>query len=392
MAINNKSGVNLFKVLYGMSFTEIPVMVFSDPGMGKSSIMRSLANIKGVNLYMKSANKLTDVEVMGIPYTQDTATGKELRYSTPEYIKELNSDNGILFFDELTTAPTSIQKMLLTIIQDCEFNEFKIPKSTFRVAAGNYSNIVGTEQMSMALMNRFANFHWDFDLKDFSDGFTSGWNNYEIPIINPKEVREGKELNYKNTVIEFLRSHPTEGYRMPEEIIDRTDVSFPTPRSWDNLTIALSILDGNEPEFIQCVIDSLVGPSTGSLFYKYMKKNNVVRIDITQYVGNEGNFVLPDPDKHDQVSYIMKSLMFYMNKDAMKYKKLWIRVNNLLHNKDKKYGDYVQYDTLVMQYINAGVNKLLKTCQTIEEKSVLVKELYANIDDWNDLQSVSLMK
>lgn len=391
MAINSKN-VNLFKVLYGMSFTEIPVMVFSDPGMGKSSIMRSLAQIKGVNLYMKSANKLTDVEVMGIPYTQDTHSGKELKYSTPEYIKELNSDNGILFFDELTTAPTSIQKMLLTIIQDCEFNEFTIPKSTFRVAAGNYNNVVGTEQMSMALMNRFANFHWDFDLKDFSDGFTSGWNNYEIPIINPKEVREGKELNYKNIVVEFLKAHPTEGYKMPEEIIDRMDVSFPTPRSWDNLTVALSVLDGNDEEYIKCIIDSLIGPSTGSLFYKYMKKNNVSRIDITQCLGKEDSFYLPDPDKHDQVSYIMKSLMFYMNKDALKYKELWIRVNNLLHNKDNKYGDYIPYDTLVMQYITAGIDKLFRTCQSVEEKSLLIKELYSKIDDWNDLHSVSMMR
>lgn len=374
--------VSMFKILHGMSYTGIPVMIFGECGIGKSSIIRYLGKIKNVPTFTKSANKLTDIEVMGIPYISDVKTEenavngvekftKELKYSLPKYIKELQKNpNGILFFDEITTAPESIQTMLLTIIQDCEFNEFQIPKSTFRVAAGNYNNIVGTKQMSMALMNRFANFHMEFDTDQFIDGFTSGWTNYEEALRNEDpDVILKKELKYRNVIAKFLKTHKDYGHKMPEEVIDKTDVSFPTPRSWENVAIALSILDCNDDEYITTIIDALIGPECGKLFFNFMKTEKVFEMDLNDFIGKEDEFRIPDPEKHDQVHYIMKSIMYLMTKDAKKYYSLWISIINVLHNKDSKYGDYIGYDNYIMKFIRAAFQIVMDSCESIEEKS-----------------------
>lgn len=396
--------VSMFKILHGMSYTGIPTLLLGDPGIGKSAIVRYLGQVKNVPTFVKSANKLTDVEVMGIPYTydakiEDDATGaekytKDLRYSLPKYIKELQKNpNGILFFDEITTAPESIQTMLLTIIQDCEFNEFQIPKSTFRVAAGNYNNVIGTKQMSLALMNRFANFHIDFDVDAFCDGFTSGWTDYEEAIINEnKDEILKKDLKYRNVIAKFLKSHKDYGHKMPEDIVDRTDISFPTPRSWENVAIALSILDGNDDEYVKTIINALVGPECGLLFFNFMKTENVFEMDLNEFIGREDQFKIPDPNKHDQVHYIMKSIMYLMTKDSKKYLPLWKVITNTLHNKDKKYGNYIGYDNYIMKYINAAVQLILNSIEDINEKSKIIKNLYAEIDDWNDLHANSQIK
>jgi len=396
------SKVSMFKILHGMSYTGIPTMIFGECGLGKSSMIRYLGQIKNVPCFVKSANKLTDIEVMGIPYTVDVKSTdengvefytKDVKYSLPKYIKELQKNpNGILFFDEITTAPESIQTMLLTIIQDCEFNEFKIPETTFRVAAGNYSNIVGTKQMSMALMNRFANFHMEFDVDEFCDGIQSGWTNYELAVINEdKEEILKKQMKYIAYLVKFLKSHRDYGHKMPEEVIDKTDVSFPTPRSWDNVIKALSILDGNDDDYQKEIIKALVGPDAGNLFWNFMKTEKVFELDLTQFYGKESEFKIPHPDKHDEVHYIMKSIMYLMKNDTKKSLELWKTITNHLHNKDNKYGSYIGFDNFIMKYINAAVQLIMNSCTDIQEKSKTVIALNKEIDDWNDLHSSSLI-
>lgn len=387
-----------------MSYTGIPVMLFSPPGLGKTATVKYLAEIKGVPYFAKSANKLTDVELMGIPYIQDkpidpdaraekSAYTKDLAYSLPNYIKELNKNpNGILFFDEITTAPESIQTMLLTIIQDCYFNEFKIPETTFRVCAGNYLNTVGTKQISQALMNRFCIFHIKPDVDFFIEGSESGWTNYEFAVINTdQEEILRKRMYYTKLRNKFLTAHRDLCYREPEEIIAETDYQFPTYRSWDNLVRALSILDGNDDEYIRCIIDGFVGPDVGQLFHTFMKsENKVFTLDLTKFVGKESEFKLPDPDKHDQVSYIMRSIMYLMKEDPVKYKELWKRVINVLHNKDNKYGDYTGYNNFIVQYINAGMRLVVDPIKDVKDQSAILKELNAEIDDWNELHSTNM--
>jgi MoxR-like ATPase len=151
----------LFKLMHGLYHTKVPTMIWSDPGRGKTSTVKFVGNKLGVPVEMRSGNKSDPTDFSGIPYLMEqkgegTAGEKVLNFSEPKYVRIMkNNPNGILFFDEITTCPPVIQSALLSIIQDCEFGEFSIPDTIFRVAAGNYNTVAGTQTMSLALMNRF---------------------------------------------------------------------------------------------------------------------------------------------------------------------------------------------------------------------------------------------
>ena len=183
----------LFKLLFGLYHTKIPTMIWGNPGGGKTSTVTFLGKTLGMPTEIRSGNKSDPTDFSGIPYLiegKGEGSEKTLKFSEPKYVQIMKgSPDGILFFDEITTCSPVIQVALLSIIQDCQFGEFEIPRTIYRVAAGNYNNITGTHNMSLALMNRFCHIFYDMDINFFMDGFVSGWQNYEEAKINKEEVK-----------------------------------------------------------------------------------------------------------------------------------------------------------------------------------------------------------
>ncbi|MCL2808978.1 MAG: AAA family ATPase [Treponema sp.] len=357
----------LYKLLYGLYHTKVPTMIWGNPGGGKTSTVNFIGKNLNVPTVIRSGNKSDPVDFSGVPYLIDCANtegGKALRYSEPKYVQIMKeSPNGILFFDEITTCSPVIQVALLSIIQDCQFGEFEIPKSIYRVAAGNYNNITGTHNMSLALMNRFCHIFYDMNMEFFLDGFISGWQNYENCKINNSNDQIDKNLNYRLAVTNFLKQHPDLLNSFPADgaVSDPHEFAYPTPRSWEMIVKILSVLDGNEGEYIQELVKGCIGETTGNFFLKFLEDHKGLEIEIPSFVGKEDKFRLPYPDRHDHVYQIMASMVYYLEQDPKKYMELWIHVINVLHNEDNKYGNYASYDGLIMKYLFSNIKLLLDT-------------------------------
>lgn len=407
-----KTNQDLFKLLYGMYHTGVPVMVFGNAGIGKTSIIKQLGRVLNVTTVTKSSSKVTDVDLTGIPYLVDVLDNgkevnpadvvnvrchKEVRISVPTYVKQLNNDpNGILFFDELSTASIDVQKQMLSLIQDCELNDFTIPKSTFRVAAGNYSNIQGNKPLSRALLNRFCHIHAQANIDAMINGFVSGFNNYEVCKLNSKDEAEHKLIQYKILVTDFWKAYPQYLDNMPEDIVSEEDQGFPSPRAWENACKILSVLDCNDDEYIETLICGVLGDGPGKLFLTYKNSNELFDIDIREWVGKESTVTLPHPDDMHEVYQITSSVVAYFEKDCKKYLDLWARIINLLHNKDNKYGKYTPYDNIIKTFMTSSTIILNKYSSEHEPEliSKKIKEWAGNapgtpIEDWNDLYSLS---
>ena len=395
--------VQLFKLIQGLSHVpDVPILILSDPGLGKSATVYQLGEVLQKKVEMKSGNKMDPTDLNAIPYVVhptlkearefadavDHKNGEaEMHYAVPPFIKTLQENPGsILFFDEITTCPANIQAAMLSIIQDCKAGEFEIPRSTIRIAAGNYSNIIGTVRMSLALMNRFCIIHHKFDVDYFCEGLVSGFQNFEYSKLNPKESRKKKELDYRIMVSKFLKKYPDYGHCMPEDIINETDVSFPTPRTWEKLCQAMAVLDDNGDEFNKIIIDGLVGPEVGNLFRIFLSETERFNFDISSYVGRERELKLPHPNQHDEVNQIMSSLMFYFKDEPGKYLPLWKQMFNVLHNKDNKYGKYTGYDNFIMKYLMSSV-QIMSRARILDAKEA--KALAADVDDWNEMAGLS---
>jgi len=376
----------LSKLLLGLYAAKVPTMIWSDPGVGKTSTVKQIGEILNVPTVMRSGNKSDPTDFSGIPYLTGGDTNKEMRMSLPTYVKELDqAKNGILFFDEINTCPQQIQNALLSIIQDCQYSEFTIPRTTFRVAAGNYVETAGNRQMSAALANRFIHLFAEADVEYWCAGFISGFRNYEVPKINKlgSEAQVQKLLKYRLAMVDFMKQHPDYLKMTPKEMINREDVAYPSPRSWDNASVILSVLDENEPEFVNELICGVLGTQVGPLFLNFTANYKGLGIELEDYVGKETKFRLPDPDAHDQVSKIMASMVYYLGIDPKKYLPLWMQVINVLFNQDKKYGNYPSYRNLIMAYLGSNLTELVrKKVITATEVKTKIRE---GIDGYDDL-------
>jgi len=357
----------LFKLLYGLYHAKVPTMIWGNPGGGKTSTVKFLGNKLGVSTEIRSGNKSDPTDFSGIPYLTDGKNengGKILKFSEPKYVQVMKDNpNGILFFDEITTCSPVIQVALLSIIQDCQFGEFEIPKTIYRVAAGNYNNITGTHNMSLALMNRFCHIFYKMDIDLFVDGFVSGFENYEEAKINSPEDRKNKENFYRLAVVNFVTQRPEYLDAFPDDgaVPDPRLFAYPTARSWDMVVDILSVLDENEPEYFGELIKGCVGEDAGNFFIKYIKDYKGLEINIPDFVGKENEFRLPSPKRPDHVSQVMSSVVYYLKHDPKKYLELWIQAINVLHEES--------YDSLIMKYLYSNIKYLLKT-KTIDGKDL----------------------
>jgi predicted metal-dependent peptidase len=202
------------------------------------------------------------------------------------------------------------------------------------------------------------------DIDFFTDGFVSDFKNYETAKINSKEDRINKENHYRLAVVKFVKDHVADKYldAFPTDgaVSDPHEFAYPTPRSWEMVVKILSVLDENEPEYLEELVKGCIGETAGNLFIKFIENYKGLEIDIPGFVGREEEFRLPRPDRHDHVSQIMASVVFYLEHDPEKYMELWIQVVNVLHNENNTYGNYASYDGIIMKYLYSNMQLLLR--------------------------------
>lgn len=225
------------------------VFVQGQPGIGKSQAVRQLADnlekMLGKKVFVNDVRLMlfTPVDLRGIP----VADMKErvAIWLIPEVFRFSDDERviNILFLDELTAAPSSLQAAAYQIALDRRLGEHRIPANTFIIAAGNRlgDNAIAYE-MPTALRNRFIHFELMINLDE--------WINWaQINGIHPM-------------VIEFLKSNPD---KFSTDDFDTQSNIIVTPRSWEILSNLLNTLDGDVNDQ-EPYISGVIGTSLASLF------------------------------------------------------------------------------------------------------------------------------
>jgi hypothetical protein len=193
-----------------------PVFIWGSPGVGKSSVVRRVAEQNGLPLLDIRASLLDPTDLRGIPSIQD---GRAV-WCPPEFLPREEQPPGILFFDELNAAPPLVQASLYQLTLDRRVGEYDLPEGWRIIAAGNRSEDVSIVfRMPAALSNRFI--HVDFEI-DFED-----WRDWAVDTgIHPMVVGF---LGVRRELLFDMRN---------------TDRGFPTPRSWEIVSDTLKAMGG----------------------------------------------------------------------------------------------------------------------------------------------------
>ncbi len=254
----------------------IPVLLWGKPGEGKSSFLESLSqpNFPVLTL-IASIHDPTDFS--GLPIMQD---GK-VHYAIPEWVENFGEEGeGILFLDELTTAPPSVQAALLRVVLERKVGFHDLPEKVRIVSAANPPDLMtGGWELSPPLRNRFVHLPWELSAEVYKNALLNGYDNAPLPNIS-KEEHAAALQEYKLLVHGFLSRNPNLLTSSPET--DR--YGFASPRSWDYAAalmascavLNLSPLQGNtESKVFLELLSGCVGEGITANFLGFLKNLKV---------------------------------------------------------------------------------------------------------------------
>lgn len=215
-----------------------PVMLWGPPGVGKSDMVRQVGLRENAAVIDIRLSQMEPSDLRGIPFRIDD----KVEWATPAILPDAkkHGEKGILFLDEITSAPPSVSAAAYQLILDRRLGEYQVPDGWAIFAAGNRQGDRGvTYTMPAPLANRFSHFDVDTHLDDW------------VAWAYQNEIDE--------KVIAFLRFRP-------ELLFDfdpaHNPVAFPSPRSWEFAHRSLHKFGGNS-ELLQGTLQACVGPAAG---------------------------------------------------------------------------------------------------------------------------------
>lgn len=273
--------------------TKIPVLFISNPGLGKTTILKRYAEKNNMFLQTLIGSRFTPEELAGY---QVNNGGTSLTHMNPSWYEEIieNEKKGfptLLFIDELSTCSESVQGTLLTLIFDRTIGHGKfLPENCLIVAAANYAdNLSCFMNILSPTLNRFIiiNLNENYTSLDMAEEFLKpakepAYHNLFPMNQNQKEWYETKFYEFwRNTFIKY--SDPESSYGIIDisnpklsDIYTENDgvvynfISGRTLSYLQNAVKAYSELGINNKELFNKMVDGLVG--AGSCSFKDKKQ------------------------------------------------------------------------------------------------------------------------
>ena len=239
----------------GGDIQQLPsVMLWGPPGVGKSQSVREIAS----SLEESTGKKIcvTDVRLLlfnpidlrGIPTANEDKT--LAIWLKPQIFQMDPSDDiiNILFLDEISAAPQSVQAAAYQIVLDKDVGEHRLPRNCIVIAAGNrVTDKSVAYKMPKALANRLLHI-------EVKQNFDS-WREWAVQ----------KGINDK--VLGFLtfRQDLLMGFDPSTD-----DLAFATPRAWEMVSEILNMTGGDVSRMFP-MIAGLVGEGTAIEFRTWAK-------------------------------------------------------------------------------------------------------------------------
>lgn len=240
--------------------TNVPINLEGPPGIGKSSIMYQLAKELGVPCGTLIASLCDPTDFGGFP----VVVNGRLERVPLGTIRDLSEKGGILFVDEITTAPPAIQAALLRGILDRVFGDTKLHADTRIVCACNPPDQAsGGYEMSLPLISRLARIKLVPTLEEVQNYF------YAIGADASPLRALGSDL------AATLEADPGLLQLDPPPGAQQTGRAWGNPRNWERaLTLIAGALDAGEDdsgEIVGVALAGNVGPDAGSAYMAIRK-------------------------------------------------------------------------------------------------------------------------
>lgn len=202
------------KLLVELVKADIPTHLTSSPGLGKSSLVKQVADLLNLKVIDYRLSTAEPVDLKGLP---SVVNGRSRFVPTEEFPLEGDAipegyKGWLLFFDEISNATMATQAAAYSIILDREIGIHKLHPAVRIVTAGNNvdDGAAVTGEMSTALKSRLAHINLTLSVDAWLD-----W---------------AMKNNIHYSITSFIKFKPTMLYAFDPKVDADT---FPCSRTWE---------------------------------------------------------------------------------------------------------------------------------------------------------------
>ena len=261
------------------------IMLRGAPGVGKSTIVRSVAKELGIGFIDVRLAQMERVDFAGLPSVREGMT----EWNVPSFWPRDMKSKGIILLDEITSAPSDCQVAAYSVVLDRRIpnSNYVLPNGWLIVAAGNRTcDRAVVKTMSSALANRFVHFEVEANAED--------WVKWAITNdINP-------------AIIGFINYRPSHLLKMEGQNLEQ---GWPSPRSWERVSNVIKMFNGNT-ELLRKVVYGLIGNGVGLEFMEFFKMSSEFDSILEVMVNEKAEFVLPD--KNDKKYAVASAVIYHL--------------------------------------------------------------------------------
>jgi hypothetical protein len=244
---------------------DLPVLLWGEPGIGKTAALTQLAEALDLPLTTVIASVHEPSDFSGLPVLGDDPATHGVPMAPPDWaVRLVQAGRGLLFLDELSTAPPAVQAALLRLVLERRIGALQLPSGVRIVAAANPpSSAADGWELSPPLANRFVHLHWTHDHEVVVRGLSGTWPRATLPHLDPQRFSDAVAFA-RRAVCEFLTARPALVHQLPGSQTRRGG-AWPSPRSWDMTVrlVAFATAASSSTDVLSLLVRGSVGDGPG---------------------------------------------------------------------------------------------------------------------------------
>ncbi len=266
------------------------ILMLSAPGVGKSELVMQAATEAGLECRSLLGTQIAPEDVSGIP----RIIGERSVFCPPRLLLPEDNKPFCLFLDELPATTPDIQKAFYSLLLERRIGEFKLPKGTWVVAAGNrLEDRALVRSISSALINRVAILNIRVDIEE--------WTHWAV------------NNGIRNDIISFIGLKPDALMRE----VPNMPIPFSTPRSWSLLSYALTICENNKilnNKLRRALAFGRISPQDASVFCAMSEEKITDLLPVTEYFADPQKL----PESETAIWFVLSTIRTQIRLDQIK--------------------------------------------------------------------------
>ncbi len=244
---------------------DLPVLLWGEPGIGKTAAIGYLAESLDLPLTTVIASVHEPSDFAGLPVVGADPATQGVPMAPPDWAVRLTrTGRGLLFLDELSTAPPAVQAALLRLVLERRVGALRLPPGVRIVAAANpRASAADGWELSAPLANRFVHLQWTFNPDTVVRGLAGTWPRAGLPRLDASGLPHAVAVA-RHAVCGLLTARPALVHKLPGGEARRGG-PWPSPRTWDMTVrlVAFATAAGTSREVLSALVRGTVGDGPG---------------------------------------------------------------------------------------------------------------------------------